>query len=291
MRIIKGLVVFSFLCIVLGSCFDRPEFPDTPYIEFEKIEFVPSPTGNDSLVIYFHFQDGNGDLGLSSNNPRHIEPPYQSRLYFLETGDGELEAVSMVKRSNNLPPFIELKPGQTGKIATLRTKGKPGYEYLPDFNSDCEVYKLPTTDSLLISPGNSFIIDDSYYKIDTLTSSTPGNIPETVYILKDTLYFEKNPNHHNIEINFFFKTSPTAEPEEYDWEKELCRTFDARFPELENTERPLEGTIRYAMASFGLLKLFGNYHLNLKIQIKDRALNRSNIIETGDFTLAGIRRN
>lgn len=289
MKIIRGIITFSFLSVLLGSCFDQPEFPDTPYIEFEKIEFAPSNGGDDSLIIYFHFQDGNGDLGLTSNQ---IDPPFHPRLLFMETGNGQLEEVNLVKKYNNLPLFAELKPGQTGKLATLRTKRRPGYEYMEEYN--CAFYFNPAEDSVLISANSSSLIDESYYDIDTFritTSSNPGGGGEIVYSIRDTIYFQMNPNHYNIFVRFFRKTSPTATPEEFDWRKEICSTFDARFPELETRNRPLEGTLRYAIRSFGLLNTFGNYHLYLEIQIKDRAGNKSNIITTPDFRLADIRRN
>lgn len=110
-------------------------------------------------------------------------------------------------------------------------------------------------------------------------------------VVTDTLYFELNPNHHNIEVDFLVK-NPNGTFTEFDWTTEFhfpnCGvTFDGRFPILfqDRPGSPLEGTIRYGMGSSGFRILFSLKTIKLRIQIKDRALHRSNIIETPEFTL------
>ena len=79
--------------------------------------------------------------------------------------------------------------------------------------------------------------------------------------------------------------------DEFDWRREFgqfsCITFDGRYPPLnsEDFERPLAGSLSYSMISSGFLPLFGNDTLQLRIQIKDRALNISNIVESQDFVV------
>jgi len=110
-------------------------------------------------------------------------------------------------------------------------------------------------------------------------------------IVKDTLYFELNPNYSNIIVEFLVK-NPDGTFTEFDWKKAFnfpnCGiSFDGRFPILykEKPGAPLEGTIRYGMGSIGFKILFSTKTLKLRVQIKDRALNKSNFIETPEFTL------
>ncbi|MCW5910702.1 MAG: hypothetical protein KIT62_06490 [Cyclobacteriaceae bacterium] len=110
-------------------------------------------------------------------------------------------------------------------------------------------------------------------------------------VVQDTLYFELNPDHYNIEIDFLVKNTDGTFTE-FDWTTEFdypnCGlTYDGRFPILyeDRSGSPLEGTIRYGMGSTGFRILFSLKTIKLRVQIKDRALHRSNIIETPEFTL------
>ena len=103
----------------------------------------------------------------------------------------------------------------------------------------------------------------------------------------DTVYVEINQNSFNIEVDFFLKRDGAYL--EFDWRREFgpfsCITFDGRYPPLNTAEfeRPLAGSLSYSMISSGFLPLFGNDTLQLRIQIKDRALNISNTVESPDF--------
>jgi hypothetical protein len=119
---------------------------------------------------------------------------------------------------------------------------------------------------------------------DTLTGE------EGTYLrVRDTLYIESNPNHYNIEVDFLVKNG--AGFDEFDWRaNNLCTTFDGRFPVLADNDNALDGTLKYNMESRGFKPFFGSKTLKLRIQIKDRNLNLSNVIETGEFTLESIRK-
>jgi len=105
----------------------------------------------------------------------------------------------------------------------------------------------------------------------------------------DTVYVEINQNSFNIEVDFFLKQDGIYD--EFDWRREFgqfsCITFDGRYPLLNTAEfdRPLAGSLSYSMVSSGFLPLFGNDTLQLRIQIKDRALNISNTVESKDFVV------
>lgn len=286
MKIINGLTIFC-ITIFVTSCFDPPEFPTVPQITFEKIEFYDNDNSvRDSLVVYINFKDGDGDLGLAEVQN---DSPYHAVNYFLENGTGELIPLSTEVRYQNLPPVIKRHPGQNGKLATLRTRKQPEYSSLPPYIRPfyCTSYQL---DSIYVVEEDSAIFDETFTIAKYLTNESPP-----VYVLLDTFYYEVNPNYSNIEVDFFIKEGENFT--EFDWVSELCGGpnqpglgFDQRFPVLSKTSTGLDGTLRYAMGSIGMDILFSLKTLKLRVQIKDRALNLSNVVETPEFTLDKIRK-
>jgi hypothetical protein len=75
--------------------------------------------------------------------------------------------------------------------------------------------------------------------------------------------------------------------------------FDSRIPCLSNEDNPcadisqnpgpIEGTIRYEMQSGLFVPIFRLDTIKLVFQMQDRALNKSNVIESPEFTLGSIR--
>ncbi len=233
MHLIRGFGLFAIILTGVSACFNPPEFPVQPQIEFESIQYKEYGTGfdseYDSLILTISFKDGDGDLGLDASEN---EAPFNNRFYFIVNG----------KYLN-----YEIK------------RTDPDYDTLPDF----------------VKPYNC--INWEVYKENN--------------IVKDTLYFELNPNYSNIIVEFLVK-NPDGTFTEFDWKKAFnfpnCGiSFDGRFPILykEKPGAPLEGTIRYGMGSIGFKILFSTKTLKLRVQIKDRALNKSNFIETPEFTL------
>ena len=114
----------------------------------------------------------------------------------------------------------------------------------------------------------------------------------------DTLYFQLNPNQHNIFISFQVKDA-SGKFQDYEFSNfytyPLCETigYNGRFPILSkdlSQPSPLEGSIRYTMASAGFNFFFTTRTLRLKVRIQDRALNKSNEIFTPPFTLQSIKK-
>jgi hypothetical protein len=214
-------VKYSFILIGIAfqSCNKPPELPIIPAIEFESVEFVQAD-GPDSLIVSVHFTDGDGDLGLTSDD---IYPPYQ--------------AYDVVLDENN---------------DTIKYGSAPG---LPEYN-----------------PIDYIILRDA--------NGSPT----------DTILVKINENHYNFFVRFFQKKY--GKYTEFDWrDKPFYQTFDGRFPLLNNSDksRPLEGSLRYGMVSSGWLFLFRDT-MKVQIQIQDRALNKSNLTESEDFTLEGVKR-
>lgn len=211
----------------LWACPTPPEFEEVPNISFEKVEFFDNsgddPRASDSLRITINFEDGNGDLGLSSND---IYEPY-NEFYVFVNDDGS-------------PVFIGDDPE------------------LPAYNP-LDYYIIAAEDSVIF---NGFLLTG------------------------DTIYIDQNENYYNIFVDFYYDRGNGWE--EFKWEEEpYYQVFDGRFPRLntEEYERPLNGSLTYNMISAGFKTIFRNYPMKLEIQIQDRALNKSNQIETEPFTL------
>lgn len=122
------------------------------------------------------------------------------------------------------------------------------------------------------------------YIIDTVNSTNK----------LDTFYIQKNENNKNIFIEFYKKDN--NEFTIIDWKRIFDQEygcgidFDSRFPPLNvaNSSQVLSGKLRYSMVSYGFEMILKNDIFKLKIHIKDRELNTSNIIETPEFTLEEI---
>ncbi len=137
------------------------------------------------------------------------------------------------------------------------------------------------------SQGDFILFGDPEAPADFNVCDFVTDIDVTGDEINDTVYVEINQNSFNIEVDFFLKRDGSYQ--EFDWRREFgpfsCITFDGRYPPLNTAEfeRPLAGSLSYSMISSGFLPLFGNDTLQLRIQIKDRALNTSNIVESEDF--------
>jgi len=216
-RIIVYTGIISFFA--LSFCTRPPELPVVPKIDYEYIQFK-EVEGPDSLILSVFFQDGDGDLGLTSYD---IYEPYQA------------------------------------------------YDPVLDQNGDTIFYG----DNPDMPP---------YNPLDYIITRDDDGNPQ------DTVWVELNPDHYNIFVRFYEKKN--GEYEEFDWRQPpYYQTFDGRFPLL-NTKiedqrlviRPLEGSLRYGMTSSGWLFLFRDT-MKIEVMIQDRALNKSNVVSTPDFTL------
>lgn len=79
LRTLRFGLLFAFSGMVAASCINPPDFPDTPSIEFKSLQVqrLPSAPGLqpiDSITVTIEFKDGDGDLGL--NSEEYSNPPY-----------------------------------------------------------------------------------------------------------------------------------------------------------------------------------------------------------------------
>ena len=287
MKAAKGLLLFG-ISMGVTACFDPPEFPITPEIDFEGIYFREAKAvgQRDSLVLTISFRDGNGDLGLSATDVSHIDPPYHDLNYYLATPDGDTIALKKKTEYLELPQFVDVPPSATGKLVTVRTPEDPLFANLiPPFidaQASCTYY---TYTYVYVNEPDIDIFDETY-NVDTVLRY--NGIPD-IYVLLDTFYYKKNPNYANIDVEFWVKEGSGYKL--FDWEKEFCTiSFNQRFPVLSDKEGPLEGSLQYAMVTSGMKTLFSIKTLKLRIRIRDRDLNISNVIETPEFTLDKIKR-
>ncbi len=69
-------IIIGFLLI--AGCVPEPSFPDAPNIQFLSVTNIPFPERSlDSVYVSILIEDGDGDLGLSSND---IDPPYSPTI-------------------------------------------------------------------------------------------------------------------------------------------------------------------------------------------------------------------
>jgi hypothetical protein len=124
----------------------------------------------------------------------------------------------------------------------------------------------------------------NYNPIDWAINPLIGNT-----IVNDTVWVEQNPNHNNIFVRFFIKRNGTFT--EFRWQDPpFFTTFNGRFPRILSANRThaIEGSIEYAMLSFGWQSIFRNDTIRIDVEIQDRALNRSNTVSSPELTLSQI---
>lgn len=305
MKIVKGLGFFV-VTIIFGSCFDPPQYPVVPEIDFEKIEYVDGPfPERDSLILYLNFKDGDGDLGLDASNPNDRSYPFNDAFFFLGN-NGQLTSVNTYSLSIQMQDIIDIPNPNLGKLVFPRTEKKPGFKgVLPTYNfpATCTSYNFR---KVLIEGEDLNVLrsttDPSKFDPYIKFTDTISFMGKRFYEIEDTLYFKVNPDHYNIEVDFLVKDpqNPKADASgfvEYDWRVDGCdlrnnvgQTYDARFTLLSDRSGPLEGTLKYTMNSLAFTETFTTRILKLRVQIKDHARNKSNLIETPEFELSRIRR-
>ncbi|MGF1638074.1 MAG: hypothetical protein ACFCUU_13435 [Cyclobacteriaceae bacterium] len=162
--------------------------------------------------------------------------------------------------------------------------GLQNFENFPPYH-EFSIYVDPITRDTLKYGDNDTLPAFNCQDYEILRRDRPDNIP-----LIDTLYVIRNPNHNNFFVDFLFERD--GEFVVYNWALERCtKSFHDRFPLLTDSpgRRPVEGVLRYGIRG-GFRLLFRNDLMKLRVSIQDRALNRSNIIETEPFRIEDIIR-
>lgn len=293
-----SLITITLIITIGCDKNEDPGYPAIPQIEFVDLTFDErSPNGyKDSLVLTIHYRDGDRDLGLTGDDD-DSRFPYNYYNYFLEA-QGELKPIATELRYSDFDyEFFKVDDGQTGKLATIRSRKKAAYSSLPPFNS---CHYSDTT--IFVSGEDKAIIDETYNVLDTLHASS-GKYPD-IFVVKDTFYMEFNENHYNIFIDYLIE-QPDGSFAPYTWNDGSCDlTFEyrGRFPRITSSE-PIdrdpffispesnwEGTLTYALKNNAFKIISGDKRIKLRISIKDRALHNSNVIETPAGTIESFKK-
>jgi len=258
------------LVLAVGSnaCFEPPQFPSVPVITFNNIVFKnyssTTPGDDDTLMLTINFKDGDGDLGLDASNPGDAEGIYAPQYYFLADGT----KVFLTGTSITNPAYFQLPDGTLvlDSLISYRTKRKA----LGKANDTLPAYVPPFSCT-------------NWSIITKLDSNSNSQVPV------DTLYMQLNPNYYNIFVDVLVKQNDGSfVAYNGNLNNDCSAGLDGRFPILASDPSkpgPLEGTIRYSMASLGWLVTFSTKTLELRVSIQDRALHRSNTIITPPFAL------
>ncbi len=268
MRLKLKYLWFISISVLVSSCLDSPEFPETPSIEFDDLSYVEVGgfLESDSLILQLRFEDGDGDLGLRSENATdRISPFNEISLFSYDEATQEVTEFALDTINSNELDLIDnlISFSDRRTIAALDT--------LPDFvfPERCDYYRER---QIYLAGSDEPIVDD-------------------------TLYIHKNPRYNNIYVGFFIETSPGSdEYEEFFWEyfQDECNiNYDGRFPLINEIgkDKSSEGILTYRMTSIGWRNVLQNSRFKLKVFIYDRAGHKSNEIETPPVTLTDIQRN
>ncbi|SMD32146.1 hypothetical protein SAMN04488029_0487 [Reichenbachiella faecimaris] len=265
---ISLIIVLSSL---LYTCQEPDPFPTTPHIEFNNLEYVEIEENGvaDSLILYFDFEDGDGDLGLPSDDNYY---PVHDYYIIADENTNPITISSTLPTDQYLltPGYFKNAARAIGQNEYFRPFGDP-YSAMPDY--ECEYFE-------------SVYINEELKDIIEL-ADIGSEIP-TGYVL-DTVLVYRNPNRYNFYIDFFRKRGTEYEvlnisrPDE----NGCIIPFNGRFPllDVENIGGSLEGTIKYSMPSLGFRVTIRNDEFKLRFHILDHHFNKSNIVETGDVTL------
>lgn len=148
-------------------------------------------------------------------------------------------------------------------------------------NSDYNPSPYHLYDFVLTPTGKYIEISDSDtlppYSCKNYIEEQVGGDPEI-----DTVLIKRNPNHYNIFVDFLVK-QPDGSFQEYDFtQHKNCTGNNGIFPPLdpENYSGPIEGTLSYNIRNDFPLE---DQTIKFRVQIQDRALNKSNIVESEEI--------
>lgn len=172
-----------------------------------------------------------------------------------EDGDGDLGLLGSGADIDT--PYNEISIHEDINGQPIRYN--PNNPSLPPYS--CEDYYTPSGDSIII---DGWILRKA-----------------------DTVRVTYNETGRNFDIQLLVKEQD--EYVEYNFRKNRCvAPLGGRFPPLKenfNDQKPLKGVLEYRQASSGILPLFRNDSLKIRVKIRDRALHESNVIESEPFTL------
>lgn len=274
-KILRQVTVYPFAifaAIFTCSCQQQETFPNTPQITFKNLRFVENPNDGvpDSLILSFDFQDGDGNLGLPSDDKYYPVHDYYAIVGPDKKPISISEATLPETQFRYVPPDFtrgaspEL-PDNNFVFNTEKITKKPAF--------DCDAYE---------------IVYINNERTDFFSKNSRGDVNTDLYSL-DTILIKRNDNRYNFFIDLLRKRGNQYEKLNFSKADEngCLIPLNGRFPllDIDNIGSPLEGTIKYAMQSLGFRIKIRADSFKLKFYIKDHNFTKSNVVETEDFTL------
>ncbi|MBF9254870.1 hypothetical protein I2I11_16325 [Pontibacter sp. 172403-2] len=108
----KYLLTYSLALLspvlLFSSCRKEPNYPDTPQIEFRRVEQTTDQENgilHDDLTLVIGYKDGDGNLGLSKTDTASgdFNPPFDLKSPYFNNFFADLQ----VKRGNTYVPYFE----------------------------------------------------------------------------------------------------------------------------------------------------------------------------------------
>lgn len=291
---VRKVLALLLIIAAFSNCNDKEEhYPIEPHIEFVKVQFNGDvQTDVDSLILVFSFTDGDSDFGIDHDDLEYSSDPYHEKSFFQASNNvmDTLTTHAVIGSDGVRYNILDIPDPLRGPLISHRTRNKIGFaDLLPVYN--CVDYDLLFYRNLLVESDDEWVLDNMASIKETVKIANT-----TYYQIEDTLLTMINSNYFNFEIEFHSQNGLILQ--KFDWYKELCNSgFNARIPpNCTKSCGPFEismsdnyhGEITYSMRSKGFRWLFGGNKMKLKFQIKDRALHRSNTVETPEFFLDDI---
>ncbi len=257
MRWIRNFAVILILMWVVGACLKPPENSIIPQIQIQNVVFKKGNLNahiDDSLTITLTFKDGDGDLGINTD---------ETAIYTSPTDSTDINT-----------PYYFVYDSAANSIWYYTHSGSivlpKGYHYV-NYASHRNIHTPP---------------------FDTLPSTLTCKYWEIPQSRPDTLYRQTNPYNSNFFMDFYTKNQDGSYTY-FDLNSDSyaisgCLVTINRFPILSSDlgkKSPLDGTITYKYTSVAIYLLFHNQTLKVKIYIMDRAFHKSNISESEDFVV------
>lgn len=199
-----------------------------------------------------------------------VEPTISlNDLYFTESNNDLLDSLVII---------VDFRDGD-GDLGLNSWETDDPYQ-LYDAVFDGDTIRIGDSDTL--PPYNC--LDYEIFQIEV----EPG---DTISLTADTVYVQRNPDHFNYFLDFFLKEDGVWRLYDPAVERNCAPRYHGRYFYLNTQDdvRPLEGELKYGIVS-GFRLLFRNDSLRIRVRIQDRALHKSNYIETRSFMIQDLYR-
>ena len=104
--------IFFFCAVLAAGCVHREHYSEVPHIEFVRLEKLDDGSGHDNQAnLVIAFQDGDGDIGLSSRDTTGPFAPDSAYYYnffidFIEKQHGEWVVVDLPTPLHARVPYL-----------------------------------------------------------------------------------------------------------------------------------------------------------------------------------------